>query len=632
MKTTTSTFLIFFLLFTQSVYSQDAATPAGLAAIQKRTRYIDDKPIKNFSDIIMKFKIKEREFSRTPPTIYEGIPHLSTTSDVAVGVDGFDFKGVWGADNYGRIDGSPCITDKYMIMGFSAKKLVCAKRGDDHAALWEYETKAAVNTTPVASAKMVFAGCKDGSVYGIMLEDGSFKWKFNAILPPFSPAYENEILYVGTKQRLYALKEKNGDVIWEYDGSSAAPIVGGDLIYTREKAGTVVALDKTTGRPVWSYKGELMDVSVDMALGPNILLVPNVTELVALDSRAGKMGKWKKTFSRPIAGAPLIVGDVVYVPCTDWNLYALDLETGRELDNADIGFSPEGSPVFTNGKLFCPSGEVLYTFEEESAETTTTSADDFQTKTLLAAAEYGHLDHVKEFIERKGESVTVRDAMGRTPLILAAEYGHTDVVNYLISKGANVGEENGAGRTALSLAAEYGHNEASIALLEKGAKADETDSLGRTPLMYATWYNHDKVVKTLLASGAKVNKQDNKGITALGHGAMEGALNSCGELLIAGADVNIVDKRGQTALIHTAWEGKDAMVDVLVAKGAKLDVQDEDGNTALMKAAEFDHGSTCTLLIKAKANTKLKNKQGKTAYEIAKSLGKTSSASALKGK
>ena len=61
-------------------------------------------------------------------------------------------------------------------------------------------------------------------------------------------------------------------------------------------------------------------------------------------------------------------------------------------------------------------------------------------------------------------------------------------------------------------------------------------------------------------------------------------------------------------------------------------MQDEDGYTALMKAAENDYGSTCTLLVKNKANTKLKNKEAKTAYDLAKSLGKTSAMTALKGK
>jgi len=365
MKTSISAFLLLFLLSIQS-YSQDVSTPDGLAAIQKRTRYVNDKPIKNFSDVIGKFKINENEYSNTPPVIYEGIPYLSTKKDKVIGVEGSNLVGSWGSANFGSADGSPCLTDKYIIMGFAAKKLICANRIGDNT-FWEYETKAAVNTTPVVSKKMVFAGCADGSVYGIMLEDGSFKWKFNAILPPFSPAYENELVYIGTKQRLYVLKEKNGDVLWEYDGSSTAPIIGGDLIYTREKAGTVVALDKTTGRRVWSFKGDLTEASVDMALGGNILLVPNVMDLTALDSRAGKSGKWKHSFSRPISGAPLIVGDVAYVACADGNIYALDIATGAELDRVDIGATPQGSFVYAKGKLFCPTKETLYTIEEAPA-------------------------------------------------------------------------------------------------------------------------------------------------------------------------------------------------------------------------------------------------------------------------
>lgn len=637
MKTKISAFILF-LLLNNIAFSQDASTPEGRAAIQKNTRHYPGTPITKFSDVVMKFKIKENEFSRTSPALYEGIPYLGTMKDAAVGVEGFNFKGAWGLDNYGSVDGSPAVTDKYVIVGYSNKKIVAFNRTEGTLA-WEYATKAAVNTTPLISGKYVYACCADGAVYCLNLEDGSFKWKFFAVAAAATPSIYRDVLYVGNVkyQTTYALDIKNGNILWQYDGAGGTPVLSEDLIYVRQKNGSVVALDLTTGRKVWSMRSTFQEPSSAMVYTGNALIIGDVTRIVALNGRQSEGGLWEKTLPRPLAGSPIAVGNVLYVPCTDWKMYVLDIETGKDLvaENPDIGFAPEGSPAFANGKLFYPNKETLYTYEAEGAEPAAGTSDasaDAEKATLLAAAEYGHLDVVKDFIEKKGESPIQRTTDGKTPLHLAAEYGHTAVVAYLIEKRANVSVKTNTGRTPLSLASEYGHEEASKELLAKGANADDADSLGRTPLMYAAWYNHPKVVRTLIAAGANVNKVDNKGMTALFHGGIEGASDACNELLLNGADVNIIDKLGQTALIHTAWEGKDDIVEKMIAKGAKLDVQDEDGYTALMKAAEYDHGSTCTLLVKKGANTKLKNKMGKTAYDIAKGLGKTSAATALKGK
>lgn len=61
---------------------------------------------------------------------------------------------------------------------------------------------------------------------------------------------------------------------------------------------------------------------------------------------------------------------------------------------------------------------------------------------------------------------------GRMPLHLAADFGQTDVVEYLISKGANVNAPDKHGLTPLISACFEGHASCVKILLEKGADKD----------------------------------------------------------------------------------------------------------------------------------------------------------------
>lgn len=56
---------------------------------------------------------------------------------------------------------------------------------------------------------------------------------------------------------------------------------------------------------------------------------------------------------------------------------------------------------------------------------------------IMWAIKNGDLDQVKEIIEEKQFNVNLEIA-GRYPIHYAADYGQTDVLNYLLSKGADV--------------------------------------------------------------------------------------------------------------------------------------------------------------------------------------------------
>uniref|UniRef100_A0AAZ1XEC4 Myotrophin n=1 Tax=Oreochromis aureus TaxID=47969 RepID=A0AAZ1XEC4_OREAU len=71
---------------------------------------------------------------------------------------------------------------------------------------------------------------------------------------------------------------------------------------------------------------------------------------------------------------------------------------------------------------------------------------------------------------------------GRKPLHYAADFGQTDVVEFLISKGADINAPDKHGFTPLMTACFEGHLSCVKLLLEKGADKDQKSPDGMTAL------------------------------------------------------------------------------------------------------------------------------------------------------
>ena len=68
------------------------------------------------------------------------------------------------------------------------------------AKVWVFATKGHVDSSPVIAADRVYVGSNDGNIYGIGLDDGTEKWKFNAGRPiTASPAVGEGCLVIGSE-------------------------------------------------------------------------------------------------------------------------------------------------------------------------------------------------------------------------------------------------------------------------------------------------------------------------------------------------------------------------------------------------------------------------------------------------
>ena len=181
---------------------------------------------------------------------------------------------------------------------------------------------------------------------------------------------------------------------------------------------------------------------------------------------------------------------------------------------------------------------------------------------------------------------------GKTPLYRAAEINQLAVVKFLLDSGADVNFRTYAnGVTALLGAVSSGHKGMVEYLLSRNANIDLAGEEGMsnfsgTPLHRAVELGFKAVVTTLLEHKPKLNVRDKFGRTPLNIAASRGYLAIVEELIKAGASVKDKGKDDDTALHSAASSGNKGVVEYLLKQGAELEAKTTKGKTPLLIAVE----------------------------------------------
>jgi outer membrane protein assembly factor BamB len=154
------------------------------------------------------------------------------------------------------------------------------------------------------------------------------------------------------------------------------PAISGDVIYSVDHKGNVVALDRNTGKKLWNKKTK-ESISGGISADEDMLLIGNTTgELIALAKTDGAL-LWRKQLQGEILSVPRTNGDVVAVQTINGRIYVVDAKTGDDLwfyENTPPVLTLRGTPSpivtdnaiyagFSNGRLmaFNPdNGSILW--------------------------------------------------------------------------------------------------------------------------------------------------------------------------------------------------------------------------------------------------------------------------------
>ncbi|KAL7926017.1 hypothetical protein ACQKWADRAFT_171945 [Trichoderma austrokoningii] len=209
---------------------------------------------------------------------------------------------------------------------------------------------------------------------------------------------------------------------------------------------------------------------------------------------------------------------------------------------------------------------------------------------LVEACKRGSINTVKELVE--SSKVSGSNVIGA--LHQASSRGHLPIVDYLLSRGANVNLQDHSGQTALHCAAGYGHEDIVDTLLQHSANISLRDSEGRTALHYAAGCGKSEIVKNLLSGSegeASIAIRDEDGQTALHFAAKRGHTQEAEMLLDALTSTtkkihsSIDDKKGRMAIHFAAGFGSHKLVNTLLAAGVDPNAQDSRRWTILHFAA-----------------------------------------------
>ncbi|MFC2156852.1 ankyrin repeat domain-containing protein [Acidobacteriota bacterium] len=211
-----------------------------------------------------------------------------------------------------------------------------------------------------------------------------------------------------------------------------------------------------------------------------------------------------------------------------------------------------------------------------------------QAQDIFDAVKNENTPKVKALIDKDASQLNIKDEAGNTPLHHAVIIGSTSIIEFLLSKGADIDAQNTRLNTPIHDAIQNKKENISALLIERGADLSKTNINEQTPLHKAASLNQKGTGKLLIAKGAAIDPVDRYGRTPFLLVARQTGDVKFGKLLLdKGADINIKDKDNQMALNLAAWRGFTDFTDFLLDNGAEYDTTQGGARWMLIHSVRY---------------------------------------------
>jgi len=209
---------------------------------------------------------------------------------------------------------------------------------------------------------------------------------------------------------------------------------------------------------------------------------------------------------------------------------------------------------------------------------------------LVRATQFGRYDECQQFIETYKFDVNQRDSEDVTLLHWAAINNKAAIVDYYISKGADINAIGGELRsTPLQWAVRQGHLQMVVLLIKRGADLALLDMEGCNVLHLAAQFGHTAIVAYLIAKGMDIDQPNANGMTALMWSSYRVTkVDPTRLLLTLGASHRLSDYEQKNTALHWAILAKNlTAVTLLLDSGADVDLVNSKDESSLTLARKM---------------------------------------------
>ena len=158
--------------------------------------------------------------------------------------------------------------------------------------------------------------------------------------------------------------KKNSKVIWIYQTEDprntdyALSTGSEDTLYVATSSSSIYALDLHRGKLIWEQP--IGKNSITPTVSEGLVFIGTEIGLEAINKETGTV-KWEQKVGK-ISSKPIVVNDVVIAGCSDGNIYAFDMDTGKVEWRYKFSESTAISEANSN-TIYVGSNDICYAFD-----------------------------------------------------------------------------------------------------------------------------------------------------------------------------------------------------------------------------------------------------------------------------
>lgn len=266
------------------------------------------------------------------PAVHGDLLVVGTLDGAVYAFSAADGSERWHVKVSSEVIAAPAITDSVIAVRLQDGRLL-GLNPSDGARMWIYEQAVPIlslrgNSSPIAGGGFIFGGYDSGRVTAVRDADGAPAWVQTLSTGEGRTEVErlsdvdgqlvldgNELFAVGYRGQLAALSADSGRSLWTRDFSSYAGVaVSANAVVSSDAEGNVWAFDRSTGANLWKQDALLHRWLSAPAIQGDYAVVGDLDGYVHwLSLSDGKLAARERLGKKAIEGAPLVVGDTLFV-------------------------------------------------------------------------------------------------------------------------------------------------------------------------------------------------------------------------------------------------------------------------------------------------------------------------------